>query len=118
MIGFSETWVDWDHAFSGAPHVRWLKARVPEQRIAMRVTSTSMLRQMVREGVGVGLMFCGFGEQDPRLVRVGEQVNDASLDLWVLTHAELRSSARIRACMDMLVATLKPIAKPFLSALG
>ncbi len=48
-------------------------------------------------------MFCGFGEQDPDLVRVGEPVADSSLDLWVLTHADLRSSARIRACMDMLI---------------
>ncbi len=114
---FQEPWIDWDHAFSGAPHVRWLKSRVPEHRIAVRVSSTTMLRQMVRDGAGLGLMFCGFGEEDPLLARVGLPVTEVSLDLWVLTHAELRSSARIQACMDMLVASLKPKAQPFFSPL-
>ncbi len=115
---FEESWVDWDHTFSSAPHVQWLRSRVPEHKIAVRVTSTTMLRQMVRDGVGLGLIFCGFGEEDPHLARIGEPVTEASLDLWVLTHADLRSSARIRACMDMLVASLKPKARPFLTPLN
>jgi DNA-binding transcriptional LysR family regulator len=106
-------WVDWDHAFSQAPHVRWVRKRVAGHRIVARVHSTSMLRQLVREGVGAGLMFCGFGEPDDRLVRLGPPLPEVALDLWVLTHAELRASARIRTCMNALVDSLRARAQPF-----
>ena len=49
---------------------------------------------------------CFVGDRHPGLVRVGGVVPDLDVDLWLLTHADLRHSARVRAFIDFAGAEL------------
>ena len=57
------------------------------------------LAEAAAAGIGVGFMPCFIGSAKPDLTRLGPPVvfGDA---VWLLTHADLRQTARVRAFMD------------------
>ena len=60
------------------------------------------VRNAAAAGHGITFLPCYLGEPDPRLVRVGDTIDDLTLDLWVLTHPDLRRTTRVKAVMDHL----------------
>lgn len=74
----------------------------PRGKIALRSNSLITLEAAVREGYGIGAYSCIMADQDPDLVRLFGDVVVFSSDIWLVTHAELRRSARIRAMFDFL----------------
>ena len=52
-----------------------------------------------------GLLPCFLGDGDPRLRRLGEPMARENR-LWLLIHADLRRSARVRALVDFVVPRL------------
>ena len=51
-------------------------------------------------GLGATVLPCFVGDQNRDLVRIGGIVPELDVDLWLLTHADLRHSARVRAFID------------------
>lgn len=72
-------------------------------------TVGSMHRVLASTRAATGLLPCYVGDADPALRRV-EVVDEADTDLWMLVHADLRRSARVRALLDHLA--------PYLTQLG
>jgi DNA-binding transcriptional LysR family regulator len=60
--------------------------------------------------VGLAVLPCYLGETDTRLRRFDKPLPDVSTELWLLTHEDLRRTARVRAFMEF--------AGPALAALG
>lgn len=94
-------WVRWDEEWRGAPPEAWIDANVPKENIRGRVNTTLSQVELMAQGVGLGFKVCYSGDADPRLRRVGEPF-DFSFALWLLTHEDLRSTARVRALMRFL----------------
>jgi DNA-binding transcriptional LysR family regulator len=61
---------------------------------------------MAAAGLAATVLPCFVGDRHPGLVRVGGVVPDLDVDLWLLTHADLRHSARVRAFIDFAGAEL------------
>lgn len=61
-------------------------------------------RYLVETDDAVILLECGLrqGDSDAYLVRVGEPVTSLAVDLRLLTHPDLRRTARIRAVLDFV----------------
>lgn len=53
-------------------------------------------------GLGITIMPCYAGDQDERLIRVSDPIRNLDMHLWVLTHPDLRNTARVRALMSFL----------------
>ena len=49
---------------------------------------------------------CAIADPDPGLVRIAPFPGDFRLDLWLLTHEDLRQTARIRAFVDFIAEAL------------
>jgi DNA-binding transcriptional LysR family regulator len=75
---------------------RWLAENVPPERIRVRVDNLTVVREYIRQGLGVGHELCLTGDADPRVRRIGGTLR-TGLSLWILTHPDLRSTARMRA---------------------
>ena len=56
--------------------------------------------ELALRGVGAALLPCFLGDRSPDLVRVGYPLPELDAGLWMLTHADLRRAARVRAFMD------------------
>jgi DNA-binding transcriptional LysR family regulator len=80
----------------------WLENLAGRGRIVYRANSVRAQLAAIRAGFGVGGHSCVFADPLPELERVLPDLG-LELELWLVTHAGLRRSARIRAVFDHLV---------------
>ena len=81
------------------------------QGIMFRYRSDSDSAQLaaIRAGVGIGVCQLPLGRSDPRLRQVLPEVTTL-LDMWLVTHEDLRNQRRIRALIDHLAGALRQYA--------
>ena len=99
FIGFTD-------GFGTAPWRRWIETNIRPGRLVAHANSAHSRRQMALQGLGATLLPCFLGDGSPDLTRVGPLVPELDLGLWMLTHSDLRRSARVRAFMDFVGAEL------------
>ncbi len=100
-------WIMWDEGNPSAVVVEQYKQqKAANAPIAYRTGSAAFHIASVREGAGVGLFPCIFGDNDPSLVRLSEP-DPVDAHLWVLTHHDLRRSPRVRAFIDLFAERWK-----------
>jgi DNA-binding transcriptional LysR family regulator len=85
----------------------WLARNFPRARIALRVGSPMSLVAAIRAGLGLGLLPCFMGAQEPVLVRLPAAFETTGWGLWVLSHPDLRTTARVKALRDFVVKALR-----------
>ena len=73
-------------------------------RIVGRMNSSLMMRAALRAGLGIGEVPVHMGERDG-LARIWPaQMREAPYEVWLVTHRDLRHTARIRATIDEIVS--------------
>lgn len=97
----SHSWVRWDTPWRGTPPERWIDANVPASKVCAVVNTNAAYDALVAAGVGVGFQACFVGEAEPRLRTIGPPF-DFGLSLWLLTHEDLRRTARVAAFMKFV----------------
>lgn len=100
-------WIAWEAGGGPAAHARWLRETVPEGHIVFRSNSMLNLLAAARHGLGAALLPCFLGDATPQLARLGAPIEALASGLWLLTHADLRHSARVRALLDFLYRELR-----------
>ncbi len=97
-------WIGFDSAH--APLTRQLEKLLPGKRPAVRSNSVACAVRLARAGLGLAVLPCAIADRKPGLIRVGELPVPFGLDLWLLTHEDLRHTARIRAVLEFLTPAL------------
>ena len=87
------------------PAVQWRLQAHADVRPMMWVQGVIGMHSVLAETGAQGLLPCFVGDGDPRLRRVLDEPV-ATNRLWLLIHADLRRSARVRAVIDFLVPRL------------
>ncbi|MBW4653388.1 MAG: LysR family transcriptional regulator [Kaiparowitsia implicata GSE-PSE-MK54-09C] len=62
--------------------------------------------ELVKEGLGIGILDDVFGDAEPRVRRVLPEFEPLVLPVWLVVHRELDTSRRVRVVFDLLVAEL------------
>ena len=89
---------------SSALFAQWMNRNVPNAKVVFRLDTTSAVREAVDADAGVAIIPCAAASvRDYRLVR---RLPELDAPLWVLTHADLRSKARLRTCRDSLAEAI------------
>jgi DNA-binding transcriptional LysR family regulator len=101
---FELDWACPDDSLAHLGSARWIAAHVPPARVVHRASSVSALQAAARAGLGLVAIPCYLGDSDPCLVRVLPPIAEAEAALWLLTHPDLRRTARVRAVLDALAA--------------
>ncbi|MDJ0945075.1 MAG: LysR substrate-binding domain-containing protein [Kiloniellales bacterium] len=99
-------WLGPDDSLAHLGLARWLRARVPAERIVFRASSLLALREAARAGLGVAPLPCYLAATAPELRRVAPPLPEMASALWLITHPDLRRSARVRAFLDFMGARL------------
>ncbi|VAW52472.1 hypothetical protein MNBD_GAMMA05-1084 [hydrothermal vent metagenome] len=95
------TWV-------GDGHSRplWIEKHFPKTQRIYRTTSFSVMQSLAREGIGIARLSCVIADPDPKLHRIQLSDIEPGPALWVLSHVDLRTTARVRIFRDFLVEEL------------
>jgi len=89
------------------PITKWLSKMSPQASVVMRCNTLLGLYEGVISGMGIASLPCFLADTDPRLRRILPPPKELTSELWLLTHPDLRRTARIRAFMDFLTAELE-----------
>ena len=78
-----------------------LVGQVPTGYVVARANTEGRITEMVRRGIGIGLIDNFVGEADPELERL-PGLGGLENMLWAVTHVEMRRAARVRIVLDFL----------------
>jgi DNA-binding transcriptional LysR family regulator len=93
-------WVGPDDSLAGTSVAQWMRSELPESEITLRADSLLGLLQAAQAGLGLAALPCYLGDTAPSLVCVHRPIAAMETALWILTHEDLRHTARIRAFTD------------------
>jgi len=96
----------------------WKKKAHGERQIVFSSSASLAVLNAAAEGMGLTMMPCYLADANKRLVRVGEPAEALTLELWILTHPDLRHTARVKALIAFLYDALKKESALFEGKLG
>lgn len=103
-------WVCFDDDLKDNPQTVWEGKHVPAERVALRTNSRVVFVDAVRAGLGVGVLPCALGDQQPGLVRRSDPLAELRVPVWVLTHQRSRAIARVQALRQFLIQCMREAA--------
>ncbi|WP_158269914.1 LysR family transcriptional regulator [Litoreibacter ponti] len=91
-------WLGWGASTQGAPE--WVQSsEYPDVPVWGLFPTIPAQQAAAQQGLGLSILPCLFGDADPGLRRAGTRAPVKSRDIWLLTHNDLRRTARVRAFM-------------------
>ena len=75
--------------------------------IGFRANNLMAMLAAARAGMGAAVLPCFMGDQETELARLKPPLAKAGSELWLLTHEDLRNTARVRAFMDFMAAAIQ-----------
>lgn len=99
-------WMAWDERLGARVTEAWMRRNVPRARIACRVDSSTVMLAAINAGMGIGFLPVFSAEDSPALQQLRPVEPGFAMDLWLLTHEDLRRTARVRAFMEHLAQAL------------
>lgn len=99
-------WLAWDASMGAKLTERWMQRHVPNARICCRLDSAMFFLAAVEAGMGVAFLLCHAGDSRPSLERLRPVEPGFGMDMWLLTHPDLRHTARVRAFMNHMAGAV------------
>jgi DNA-binding transcriptional LysR family regulator len=93
--------VTWDEAHAHLPAAQWLARRAPDARVVLAASTLRAQIAAVRAGLGLAVLpdFLVAGSDLVRVLAPDQVFSDG---VWLVIHADLAASARVRAVADFL----------------
>jgi DNA-binding transcriptional LysR family regulator len=96
-------WIALDDALASTVIGRWFHENLHAANITCRVDALPALRDAALAGLGLAMLPCYLGDPARGLSRLARKtMTEPRSALWLLTHDDLRRTARIRATLDFL----------------
>ncbi len=96
-------WVVWGEGMTD----RWMAEHVPNARVVCRANTALMVEEAVRAGIGVGHVASWGADSRDDFVRIRPPDPSLRLSIWLLTHRDLRTTARVRTFMDFVADDIR-----------
>jgi DNA-binding transcriptional LysR family regulator len=103
---YGRDWVTLGDNLSGLKVAKFVREHVAPERIAAKISTVLGLAEAIEAGLGIGAAPCLIGDARPGLRRLSEPRPEFSAGLWLLTHPDLRRSARVRVFLDYVAAEI------------
>jgi len=87
--------------------IRNVEDRIPGGRVALRTNSIATVLEAVRLGWGAGDLPCFVGDAAPELERAFPGEKPDWLDVWLIVHADVQRTVRVRALVDELARVFR-----------
>lgn len=92
-------WVAFERDASARIYDRWFREHLVHSNVRIRVDIFNAKAAMLRTGIGVGVLPTFMEDKHPELVAVSAPIPELAQPVWMLTHPDLRQTARVRAFM-------------------
>ncbi|MCB2023096.1 MAG: LysR family transcriptional regulator [Burkholderiaceae bacterium] len=93
-------WVAFEKDQQNRIYDRWMRVQMEGANVRVRVDIFNATAAMLRTGIGVGLLPTFMEAKHPELVPVSDPIPELAAPIWILSHPDLRRTARVRAFMQ------------------
>jgi DNA-binding transcriptional LysR family regulator len=104
-------WIAFEKEATYRSFDRWMHAHLLPRQVRLRVDVFNASVAMLKTGIGVALLPTFVELSEPSLVAVSSEIEELRTDIWLLTHPDLRRTARVSLFMqevgDALAAQLE-----------
>jgi DNA-binding transcriptional LysR family regulator len=90
--------------------VQWLQSILPLDNVGCRVDGFANVARACADGLGLAVLPCFLGDRMAELRRFKNPEAALASELWVLTHPDLRHTARVKAVFQILQQELGKLA--------
>ena len=95
-------WVAFERDGHHRVYDHWMRKHLAQSDVRVRVDIFNAAAAMLRTGVGIGILPSFMAARHPELMPVSEVIPDLSVPVWMLTHPDLRQTARVRVFMSFV----------------
>ena len=85
----------------------WVQQHFPDAEVAMNVDDVGTMALAVAHGMGLARMPCYVGDTDPAIRRLDLELTPSTWGIWILSHIDLRSTARVRVAREFLIESIE-----------
>lgn len=96
----TERLILWEHDRS-IPE--WVNDHFSTSQVAVRTNDIMTMMEAVKNHMGIARMPCYVADAEPSLRRLDVVLTPSKWGVWVLSHVDLRSTARVRVCREFLI---------------
>lgn len=93
-------WVAFERDARSRVYDRWMRQHLTQANVRVRVDIFNAAAAMMRTGIGIAVLPCFMEASHPEFVAVSEVIPELTVPVWMLTHPDLRDTARVRAFMQ------------------
>ncbi len=98
------TWIGWGDP---VPDPQWVRqSPYPTAPARNHIRNPLAQLEAAKAGMGLSMLPCFMGDTEPTLRRVPPATTSQSRDIWLLTHEDLRRTARVRVFLDFIAAAI------------
>lgn len=98
------TWIGWDDV---VPDPQWVRdSDYPKALIRNRVHHSMGQLEAAKAGMGLSVLPCFMGDTEPALRRLPPGRPAPDRDIWLLSHEDLRHTARVRRFVDCMTEAI------------
>jgi DNA-binding transcriptional LysR family regulator len=95
--------IGWEETAAGITAADWLAGVASASAVVYRTTSLINQFKAAMNGIGLAVLPCYLGDPEPGLARALTQpVPELARELWIVTHTDLKRTARVRAFFDVV----------------
>lgn len=89
------------------PYPKWVKeSAFPNVPVKGQMVSLLLQLSACKAGMGLAMLPCFLGDAEMSLKRLSPPRPDPAYELWILTHRDMRASARIRVFSDFIAKAI------------
>lgn len=93
-------WVAFERDAHARVYDRWMRQHLQAAQVRVRVDIFNAVAAMLHTGIGVGLLPSFMQARHPELIPVSDPIPELETPVWMLTHPDLRDTARVRAFLQ------------------
>jgi len=95
-----DTLILWEHEYE---EPEWVNDHYSDARVIVRVSDVMTMMEAVKNHMGLARMPCYVADTESNLRRIKVSLTPSNWGVWVLSHVDLRSTARVRVCREFLI---------------
>ncbi len=95
-------WLGWDESLADLDLARWMRENLPAAHVVARFDSVLITYHAARVGLGIAFLPFALADRDATLRRVDRELLVRCGSMWLLTHPDLRRTARVRRFIEFM----------------
>jgi DNA-binding transcriptional LysR family regulator len=93
-------WIAFERDTQTRVYDRWMRQQLAQANVRLRVDIFNAMVAMIRTGIGIGVLPTFMEANHPEIVAVSDPIPELAVPVWMLTHPDLRETARVRVFME------------------